>query len=166
MGFCATEFSLEGSIEIWEMLKEIGPGENGFKNTGYNIPYERLTGYLQYEMKMARGLGLKPAFATPSFWIFQDDLPIGIGRVKHYLNDPILRLFGQIAFCIRPSERGKGYANTALSLILQKAKEKGVAVASLTCAEENMASRKAIEFNEGKLEKIENNECYYWIALS
>lgn len=35
----------------------------------------------------------------------------------------------------------------------------------ITCYENNKGSRRAIEKNGGRLEKIENGKCFYWIML-
>ena len=63
---------------------------------------------------------------------------------------------GHIGYGIRLSERGKGYATIGLKLALEECKKLGIQKVLLTCKSSNIASRKCIERNDGKLrDKIE-----------
>lgn len=159
------ELSLSDGLDIFDMLKEIGPGENGFMNSGHDIEYEDFPAYLKRQVDMAKGIGIDLNIYVPqtTYWLYVDNRPVGNGRLRHYLNDNLRKLGGHIGYCIRPSERGKGYGNLILKELLAKAWEKGIKEALVTCKESNTRSRKIIEHNGGKLEDITNGECRYWI---
>ena len=160
------ELSLHDGFDILEMIREIGPGENGFMNTEYNTSPEEFKDYLLQNINISKGIGLEPAWVPQTkYWLIIDGHPVGFGKQRLYLNDNLRINGGHIGYCIRPSARGKGFGNIILRELLQKAKEKNIPKALITCDETNTASKKIIEYNNGKLERIENGECYFWIKL-
>ena len=160
------ELSMDDGHEILEMLKEIGPGENGFINDAYEVSALEFKGYLAKKVDISRGIDPEPQWVPQTtYWLYADDQPIGYGKLRHYLNDNLRKIGGHIGYCIRPTARGKGYGNVILKEMLKKAKEKNIPRALLTCEETNDASRGVIEHNGGMLERIEDAECYYWIDL-
>ena len=79
---------------------------------------------------------------------------------------------GHIEYDIRPSERGKGYGNAILPLLLEKCEEMGFEEICISCHKDNILSKKIIENNNGVLEK-EFKEKFgsitslkYWIKLN
>lgn len=160
------ELSQQDGIEILDMIKEIGPGENGFMNSGYDMGYGDFPKYLEENANYAKGINLPEGYVPQNiYWLFADSRPVGIGKLRHYLNDFLREHGGHIGYCIRPSERGKGYGKTILREVLKEAKEKGISEALLVCDETNTPSRKVIEANGGCLEEIRDGECKYWIEL-
>lgn len=160
------ECSLEDGNDILEMIREIGPGENGFMNDGYNMSDSDFKNYLIRSINSSRGIGLEPARVPQTkFWLVVNGRPVGMGKLRHYLNDNLRKIGGHIGYCIRPAERGKGLGIVLLCEILKKARELNIPRALITCDETNVASRRVIESNGGKLERAEADECYYWIKL-
>ena len=66
---------------------------------------------------------------------------IGCVKIHHSLNDE-LESGGHIAYGIRPSERGKGYAAKQLNLALRYAKQVGLQRVIVACDKDNVASAK------------------------
>lgn len=159
------ELSPSDGRDVYEMIQEIGPGENGFGNAGYDMEYHDFPEYLRVQADMAMGIGIDLARYVPqtTYWLFVDDRPVGIGKLRHYLNDFLRSGGGHIGYTIRPSERGKGHGNTILRELLRKAKEKGIEEVLMTCDERNAISRKVIEHNGGELEDIRDGKCRYWV---
>jgi len=159
------ELSLDDGMDVFEMLKEIGPGESGYGNSGYDIEYTDFPKYLQSRIDMSNGVGIDLTIYVPQtiYWLFVDGRPVGVGKFRHYLNDSLRKIGGHIGYCIRPTERGKGYGNLILEELLKKAWEKGITEALITCREDNIRSRKVIEHNGGILEDIIDGGCRYWI---
>ncbi|MEN6357753.1 MAG: GNAT family N-acetyltransferase [Armatimonadota bacterium] len=159
------ELTLSDGPDIFEMLREIGPGENGFVNSGHDIEYADFPAYLKRQDDFAKGVGIDLTIYVPQtmHWLFVDGRPVGVGKLRHYLNDNLRKLGGHIGYAIRPSERGKGYGTLILREMLIKAREKGIEEALVTCSENNIRSRKVIERNGGKLEDIIDGGCRYWI---
>jgi predicted acetyltransferase len=163
------EPSANDGRDVFEMLREIGPGENGFMNSGHDLEFEDFPAYLQSQADMARGIGLDLARYVPQtrYWLFVDGRPVGVGKLRHYLNDALRVRGGHIGYTIRPSERGKGYGTLILKELLREARGKGIEEALITCEESNLLSRKVIERNGGELEDIdEEGECRYWVRCS
>jgi predicted acetyltransferase len=147
------------------MLREIGPGENGFINDG-NVEFSRFPDFLQKHVNMSLGIGLADNQVPQTlYWLYVDNKPAGYGKLRHYLNDSLRKIGGHIGYAIRPSERGKGYGKLILKKMLVKAKENGIYKVLMTTTEDNILSRKVIEGNGGLLSHICHGECYYWIAI-
>jgi len=161
------ELSLDDGMDIFEMIREIGPGENGFMNSGYDIAYTEFPEYLRGHVDMAKGVGIDLTRYVPQtrYWLFVDGRPVGIGKLRPCLNADLRRIGGHIGYTIRPSERGKGYGNLILRELVKKARERGVEEVLLTCSEDNSRSRKVIEHNGGELQDISEGECRYWIRM-
>ena len=161
-----TEANFDDKVNVWNMIQEIGPGENGFRNGGYNIPLKEIDDYIKKLIDVSNGVGIKQEYVPQTvYWLYIDDKVVGISKLRHYLNDKLRKKGGNIGFCIRPSERRKGYGTILLSETLKKAETMGISKALITCDETNTASRKIIEKNSGKLEKVQDGNCYSWIQL-
>lgn len=103
-----------------------------------------------------------------TYWLVNNMNEIlGVSNLRHRLTPALLNDGGHIGYGIKPSQRGKGYANEILRLTLIKAKEKGISQVMLSCDSSNKASSKTIINNGGKLwkEHIVDGEktCNYWI---
>lgn len=161
------ELSLNDGRDVHEMLQEIGPGENGINNSAYNIAYQDFPSYLKRQVDMSDGIGIDLNIYVPqtTYWLYVNDRPVGICRLRHRLNDNLRIVGGHIGYCIRPSERGKGYGNLILAEVLKKAQMKGINDVLITCHDDNIASRKVIEHNSGVLGDINDHRCRYWIKI-
>ena len=82
-----------------------------------------------------------------TYWLIDNDEFIGRVRIRHSLNDTLMKIGGHIGYDIRPSQRKKGYGKAILRLALPLAKELGIDNALITCDVTNIASRKVIEAN-------------------
>ncbi|MFC3746986.1 GNAT family N-acetyltransferase [Paenibacillus sp. GCM10012306] len=100
-----------------------------------------------------------------TYWLLINSRPVGIGKLRHYLNDDLRRSGGHIGYTIRPSERGKGYGRIILNELIKAAKQKEIRELLLTCNELNISSRKVIEANSGRLQNFENGKCTYIISV-
>ncbi len=105
------------------------------------------------------------------FWLIDDGEFIGILNLRHELNDYLYRIAGHIGYQIRPSKRRRGYGKEILRLGLEKARERGLHRVLITCDEDNIGSKKIIEYNGGVFENAVEEEgspvkkLRYWIAL-
>jgi predicted acetyltransferase len=87
--------------------------------------------------------------------------------IRHYLNDYLLRIGGNIGYSVRASERRKGYAKEMLRLALLKCRKLDLEKVLITCFKHNIASAKTIIANGGILENEITDEDgitqRYWI---
>jgi predicted acetyltransferase len=158
--------SLLDGQDIFDMIVEIGPGENGFVNRGLDMDYSGFLDFIKERMALSRGEDLPLNYVPQTnYWLLIDGYPVGIGKLRHHLNDTLRKSGGHIGYSIRPSERGKGYGTLILSELLKKAVDMGLKEVLLTCNLNNAPSRGAIEANKGVLSGIEGGSCNYWITL-
>ena len=99
----------------------------------------------------------------------KDNYIVGMIDIRHYLNEYLTQVGGNIGYSVRKSERNKGYAKQMLKLALEKCKELKIKKVLITCNEDNIASEKVILSANAKFEDIRNvdgeNKKRFWIEL-
>lgn len=134
-----------------EALKE-------FHNEGRNQDqnYEKISsdfsGFLKNFQDQVNGKNLSKGMVPESnFWLVDIERKKFLGRIsiRHKLNGKLRKLGGHIGYQIRSTQRKKGYGKRQLELALPKAKELGIKKALVTCDEDNIGSKKIIEYCGG-----------------
>lgn len=131
------------------------------------LPHEDDTPHLRDDGKYYVNV---PSF---TYWLIDNDEFIGIFTLRTDLNNFLVHMGGNVGYRVHPKYRCRGYATRGLSLIIEKAKEKGMKKLLIIAAEGNIASCRAIEKNGGVLEDIaplpweKSGEKYkrYWIEI-
>ena len=99
----------------------------------------------------------------------KDNYIVGMIDIRHYLNEYLTQVGGNIGYSVRKTERNKGYAKQMLKLALEKCKELKIKKVLITCDEDNIASEKVILSANAKFEDIRNvdgeNKKRFWIDL-
>ena len=99
----------------------------------------------------------------------KDNHIVGMIDIRHYLNEYLTQVGGNIGYSVRKTERNKGYAKQMLKLALEKCKELKMKKVLITCDEDNIASEKVILSANAKFEDIRNvdgeNKKRFWIDL-
>ncbi|MBB6482278.1 GNAT family N-acetyltransferase [Spirochaeta isovalerica] len=156
---------LDGKKE-WELIQKIGEGENGFMNDGFGIPFESFDGYILKNVEMSNGINLKSHLVPQtSYWLTDGETLMGYGKIRHYLNEALLKKGGHIGYCVAPEFRGEGYGKELLKLLLERARYKGIDSALITCSSGNISSQRVIQANGGILQKADENDHWYWVHL-
>ncbi|MNO22111.1 Acetyltransferase (GNAT) family protein [compost metagenome] len=151
---------------IFEMIEEIGLGENGFTTSFTNHDYEEFKNSLPRLIEISKGINLPDGYVQQTiYWMYINDRPVAYGKLRHKLKDNLLEYGGHVGYIVRPSERGKGYGKLFLSELIRSAKSIGIEELLITCDETNLRSRRVIESNNGVLERINEGICKYWINL-
>ena len=97
----------------------------------------------------------------------RDNYIVGMIDIRHYLNEYLTQVGGNIGYSVRKTERNKGYAKQMLKLALEKCKDLKIKKVLITCDEDNIASEKVILSAGAKLEDIRffegKNRKRFWI---
>ena len=128
--------------------------------------------YVRQLARHARGENV-PAGLVPqtTYWAVVGDEIVGSIRLRHWLTPSLELEGGHIGYDVRPSRRGHGYATAMLALVLERAREMGLARVLLTADADNIASARVIEKNGGHLdgrsyvEETGHEVLQYWIDL-
>jgi predicted acetyltransferase len=152
--------------EVYEMIKEIGLGENGFTTNFPETSFEDFKNALPRLVEISLGKNLPNDYVPQTiYWMYVDDRPVAYGKLRHKLNDKLLEYGGHVGYIVRPSERGKGYGKLFLGQLKSAAKTIGIERLLITCDDTNSRSRAVVENNLGKLEEIKDGICRYWIEI-
>jgi len=151
------KLSVDDGNDIYNMLQEIPKNENGFVNCCNERTFEEYKKWLAKSDNMANGIGLENWMVPQStFWMYVDGIPVGFGKLRHYLTEKLKEDGGHIGYAIRPKFRNRGYGKLILKLILEKSKEIGIDEVLLTIFNDNAYSIKVALANGGKVEKVTN----------
>lgn len=83
------------------------------------------------------------------YWWVTGTRFLGRARLNFRLTGELPEFGGHIGYDIRPTARGRGHATVLLRAVLGAARDAGIERALLTCAPDNLASRRVIERNGG-----------------
>lgn len=81
-----------------------------------------------------------------------DEKLIGMINVRYNLREEMYMYYGNIGYCVRKSERRKGYASEMLKLALREAKKIGLDKVLLTVDSDNLSSIATMKNNDAILE--------------
>lgn len=97
------------------------------------------------------------------YWVEKDREIIGLVKIRLVLSKKLKKKVGNIGYFISEKYRGKGYGKELLKNALKLFKDTENVI--ITCNKNNMASKKVIEYNNGKLIKIYEDSCIYKITI-
>ena len=97
------------------------------------------------------------------YWVEKDREIIGLLKIRLVLSEKLKKKGGNIGYFISEKYRGKGYGKELLKNALKLFKDTENVI--ITCNKDNIASKKVIEYNNGKLIKIYEDSCIYKITI-
>jgi len=86
--------------------------------------------------------------------------------VSAHITDALRRVGGHIGYDIVPSARQRGHATAMVRAALPIAARMGIDPALVTCDIDNVASRKVIEGNGGRLWQAGDGKLRFWLPTS
>lgn len=109
----------------YEYITNLPENENGFTNRYCGVSREEFeTEVLPDMINSSKGIGLPPGYvAGTKYFLWDDDVIVGLFRLRHELNETLREGAGHIGFGIRKEYRGKGYATEGLKMTIEKAWE-------------------------------------------
>ncbi len=151
---------------VYRMLQRIPPIENGFYNGAHGLTYEQFKMWLQRQDEISKGINLEPDMvAQTMYWLIVDHIPVGIGKLRHELNDMLRETGGNIAYSIEPQRRGLGYGTLLLEYLLQEAKEMNQKEVIVTAYNYNYKSIHVAKRNGGVNYRITDLKHYFRFRL-
>ena len=141
----------DGSV-FYVMLQHIGKEENAFTNPVKGMSYESYQAWLKQQDDWSKGKKIPSGYVGQTiFWLVNEAIPIGIGKIRHSLTEESRAVGGNIGYAISSEYRGRGFGTVLLRELLIKANEMGIEEKILTVEKYNYASKKVIENNGGRL---------------
>jgi predicted acetyltransferase len=129
--------------------------------------------YVAAQRASADAVNLQPGQIPETvFWLVEGETFIGRLSIRTTRDEALIRTVGNIGYMIRPTRRRMGYGTAILALALPAAKALGLTRVLVTCDEDNIASRKIIARNGGRLEGATPSRASsvptlrYWIDLA
>ncbi len=98
-----------------------------------------------------------------TLWLVDADEYLGRLSIRHALTRRLRFKGGHIGYDVRPSRRRRGHATLMLRLSLPVAHQLGIDPALITCDDTNVASRRVIEANGGRLASASHGILRYWV---
>jgi predicted acetyltransferase len=160
------ELEAEGNDHFLTLVQ---PPEPGFAGTAYDAralaDADTFAEFCRYTAALARPETPRPAaHVTGTYlWMVDDGDVLGRISLRHALTPWLLEVGGHIGYAVRPTARRRGVATAALGLVLPIAHARRIDPALVTCDEDNVGSRRAIEANGGVLEDARNGKLRYWV---
>ena len=142
---------------FFEMVNSYIENNEHFYADMYKDGFSDFEKYVEKINNKPLGIGLNLEEVPYSvYWLTEDggNEIKGVIRIRH---KPIL-IHGNIGYDIHPKMRGKGYGKIILNVGLIKAKEIGLDKIHITCAKDNIASKKIIEAHGGRYKKTVTSE--------
>lgn len=152
--------------DVYDMLQELPANENGFVNSVHGMTQDAYQAWLQGAVRSAAQTGVIDGWKVPqtTFWLYEDDVPVGIGKVRHFLTDALMQEGGNVGYAIRPSARNRGLGKAMLAMLLAECRNIGVDRVLLTIRNDNQPSIHVALANGGAIEKVTHERHYIWIT--
>jgi predicted acetyltransferase len=158
------KLSTDDGRDLYDMLQKLPKNENGFTNGCNGITYEEFKKWLVKCNNTANGIGLVEWMVPQSnYWLFVDGIPVGMGKLRHYLTDKLRKEGGHFGYSILPDYRSKGYGKILLKMLIDCAKDMKIDRLLLMVHNHNIASIKVALANNGIIEKVDSKCHFIWI---
>ena len=152
---------------VYQMFQDIPSVENGSGNKANGLTPEEFDNFCKLNVSYAKNEGL-PEGRVPQtiYLIFDNDIPVGFGKFRPFLNEDCMqRKIGHFAYMISPKFRNRGFATQFLSFIKKEAEQLGLTEIEGGALKDNLASRRVMEKNGGKIKEEPGDEVIYVIPL-
>lgn len=117
------EANMEDVQKEYEFITQLPADENGFSNRNYGCSFEEFKdNILPRYIEKSQGMNLESGHVPGTeFFLWDDDVIVGLFRIRHYLCEALIHGAGHIGYGIKKEYRGRGYASEGLKLTIEKA---------------------------------------------
>ena len=159
------KLSVGDGKDVYQMLQDIPLEENGLQNNVNGLTYEAYQDWLVNKQQESELDGIVDGWKVPAttYWLYADGVPVGFGKLRHFLTDALRKAGGHIGYGIAPQYRGKGYGKELLKLLLRKADEMGIDKVLVTIHLDNRASLAVALANGGAIAEQTDERFLVWI---
>lgn len=99
-------------------------------------------------------------------WFVDGSDYLGTVIIRHRLTPALEREGGHIGYHVVPGDRRRGHATKMLGQALVVCQQLGLRHVLVTCAADNLGSRRVVEANGGVPDRIVDGEARYWLPTS
>ena len=158
----------DDGADVYALLQALPADENGLMNAAHGMSYEDYRGWLRAQDENARQQGLVNGYKVPqtTYWLYADGVPVGLGRVRHFLTDGLRRDGGNLAYAVHPDHRGKGYGKLILQGLMAEAGRMGIGRALLVIHEGNEPSLRTALSCGGTVARTEEGKHFVWVPCA
>lgn len=136
--------------QIKEIVKEYNENQEDYNGAFFIKDVTNYEEKIKELENASNGILDNPTFVPYTCYIgLVNNKIVGVGSLRHYLNDYLKEFGGHIGYSIRPSERKKGYGTKMLELLKEEAKKMEIKELLITCYSDNFGSQKVITNNGG-----------------
>jgi predicted acetyltransferase len=166
MNYELRRLSISDGNDVYSMLQEMPKEETGFLNSANGISFDEFKAWLKRNDDVSKGIGLE-SWMVPqtTFWMYIDGIPVGFGKVRHYLTEKLREEGGHIGYAVRPSRRGNGNGKLLLRLLLTEAHRMGIEEVLVTVRNTNTPSIRVALSNGGVVSKVDEVRHYIWLRV-
>ena len=167
MDLTIRKLAIDDAEDIYNMLQQIPPDENGFINSAHGKTYDEYKLWLERSHTNSLQSGVIDGWKVPEtiFWLFEDGKPVGFGKIRHYLTDKLLEAGGNIGYSIIPEARGHGLGKKLVAGLIEEGRKIGVERLLFTIKNSNIPSIKVALANGGVIEKVTDERHYISVVL-
>ena len=160
--------NLEDSKKEYELAQKIPAQENGYENKAHGVSFEVFVKtIIPMWINSDKGIGLNGLVPETRYFLWVDDTPVGIFKLRHYLNDWLRDHAGHVGYGVAQEYRGHGYASEGLRLIIEEARKLPIDTNELylSVLKNNLASLKVQQKNGAKSVREDDTHYYTRIPL-
>jgi len=150
--FYFEEPTIQRKREAMEFMREFYEYHSEINGTGGLQRYlDNYEGWLEKLEKDKNTIPNEERVPAKTYFLIRsnDNKIIGMSNIRLVLNEKLKKYGGHIGYCIRPTERGKGYNKINLYLALKVCQENGIEKVQMDADKDNPASWRTMEALDG-----------------
>ncbi len=161
--------NLEDAKKEYELMQKMPANENGVENKAFGVSYDDfISKVIPKWIDNDKGINLEENHVPDTcYFLWVDDTPVGIFKLRHYLSDWLRDNSGHVGFSIAKEYRNHGYASEGLKLIIEEARKLPIDTNELylRVLKNNSASLKVQQKNGAKIVREDDTHYYTRIPL-